>query len=61
MIAHVTQCISQLEYNIENMVNTSKANVALNIIDVSGPIEQENILLQSFESIPGVIRVRSLL
>lgn len=60
VIAHVTQKISQLGYNIERMVNTSRDNIAVNLIDISGNNGPEDVLVKSFESIDSVIRVHSI-
>lgn len=57
-IAHFTQKISQLGYNIEQMVNTSRGNIAVNLLDLSGIREQPDVLSRYFEGIDSVIRVR---
>jgi D-3-phosphoglycerate dehydrogenase len=57
VIAHVTQKISESGYNIERMVNTSRENIAVNLIDISGLNQPPNQLALSFESIDSVIRV----
>lgn len=58
-IAHITQNISQLGYNIERMVNTSRATVAVNLIDITGPTQPDK-LASCFNSIPSVIRMHQL-
>ena len=58
VIAHVTQKISESGYNIERMVNTSRENIAVNLIDISGISELPSRLVKSFESIDSVIRIR---
>jgi len=57
VIAHVTQKISQSGFNIERMVNTSRDDIAVNLIDVSGICKEPEVLINYFESIESVIRV----
>lgn len=56
-IAKITQKISELGYNIEGMINTSRGTVAVNLIDVSGDGKPPENLSKSFEAIDSVIRV----
>ncbi|KTD36330.1 D-isomer specific 2-hydroxyacid dehydrogenase [Legionella nautarum] len=56
VIAHCTQRISQLGYNIERMVNTSRDSIAVNLIDVSGVNSSPKELAKNFSSIESVIR-----
>ncbi|BCA96991.1 D-3-phosphoglycerate dehydrogenase [Legionella antarctica] len=57
VIAHFTQKISQSGYNIERMVNTSRDNIAVNLLDISGVRKDSDLLTRLIESIDGVIRV----
>ncbi|CEG58883.1 3-phosphoglycerate dehydrogenase family protein [Legionella fallonii] len=57
VIAHCTQRVSQLSYNIERMVNTSKENIAVNLIDISGSKEHLERLVKNLLSIEDIIRV----
>lgn len=56
-IAQITQKISELGYNIERMINTSRSTVAVNLIDISGSIKDSKKLTQSLESVENVIRI----
>jgi len=57
VIADCTQKISQLGYNIERMVNTSRDTIAVNLIDISGVHELRDELATHFKAIESVIRV----
>lgn len=61
VIAHVTQKISQLGYNIERMVNTSRDTIAVNLIDISGVKKSSGNLAKALESIECVIKARFIL
>ena len=55
-IAHITQNISQLGYNIERMINTSRADIAVNLIDITGSQQLEK-LTSCFNTVPSLIRM----
>lgn len=55
-IAHITQNISQLGYNIERMINTSRADIAVNLIDITGSQQLEK-LKRCFSTVPSLIRM----
>lgn len=56
-IALMTEIISQLGLNIEQMVNTSRDAIAVNLIDVSGAKERLKVLKTRMRAIPSVIRM----
>ncbi len=56
-IAQITQKLSELGFNIERMINTSRSTVAVNLIDVSGSIKDAEKLNKSLSVIENVIRV----
>lgn len=58
-IGSITQTLSQRGYNIEKMVNNSRADVAVNLIDVSGPKPMPQ-LTQDFAGIDCVLRLHVL-
>ena len=55
-IGKITQKLSQLGFNIEQMENKSRDAVAVNIIDVSGSIKPNPALAAQFEEIPGILQ-----
>ena len=58
MIEKITHLFADNKLNIADMLNKSKGNIAYNIIDVDGVINDD--LLKKFGSIEGVIGVRVL-
>ena len=58
MIEKITHLFADNKLNIADMLNKSKGNIAYNIIDVDGVINDD--LLKKFGSIEGVIGVRIL-
>lgn len=57
LIAQITQKISELGFNIERMINTSRSTVAVNLIDISGSIKNPEQLTKSLSTVEKVIRV----
>lgn len=57
MIAHLSQSISELGYNIDQMINQSRNTLACNIIDLSPKTDDLHALLIALENIRGVLRV----
>jgi D-3-phosphoglycerate dehydrogenase / 2-oxoglutarate reductase len=58
MIEKITHLFADNKLNIADMLNKSKGNIAYNIIDVDGGIN--NDLIKKIGSIEGVIGVRVL-
>jgi D-3-phosphoglycerate dehydrogenase len=58
MIEKITHLFADNKLNIADMLNKSKGNIAYNIIDVDGVINDD--LIKKFGSIEGVIGVRVL-
>lgn len=58
VIADMTQVLSKLGYNIEQMVNTSLDKIAVNLIDIAGHIRSEEELSSQFKTIDSIIRIR---
>jgi D-3-phosphoglycerate dehydrogenase len=58
MIEKITHLLADNKLNIADMLNKSKGNIAYNIIDVDGVINDD--LIKKFGSIEGVIGVRVL-
>lgn len=56
-IAQITQAMSQLGYNIERMINTSRSTIAVNLIDVTGSTNSPEALVNSIKAVSSVIRV----
>lgn len=56
-IGKITETISQLGYNIEQMVNTSRETIAINLIDISGTKDLPEQIAAYFKAIPSFIRV----
>jgi D-3-phosphoglycerate dehydrogenase len=56
-IGKITQKLSQLGYNIEKMVNNSRGNVAVNLIDISGPTNLPERIGAEFKEIESVIQL----
>ena len=56
MVGQITSLLAKYKFNILNMVNKSKLNLAYNILDFDNQVDQNiiNELLQ----IPGVIKAR---
>lgn len=54
IISEVSQCLSNMGYNIEQMENKSCANVAVMLIDLSGPEEKIPMVLNKLKAIPKV-------
>lgn len=58
MIEKITHLLAGSKINIADMLNKSKGNIAYNIIDVDGSVDQD--LLREIASIEGVVAVRVL-
>ncbi|KTD02274.1 3-phosphoglycerate dehydrogenase family protein [Fluoribacter gormanii] len=54
----ITQNISKLKYNIEQMENKSRGAIAVNLIDISGPKESLTQLCEQLKHIPSLMDVR---
>lgn len=59
-IGNITQAISQMGYNIEQMVNTSRETIAVNLIDISGSTKLPQSLGSYFQTIPSFINVHTI-
>lgn len=60
VIALITENISQFGYNIEQMVNTSRDKIAVNLIDISGPKGKLNALHSHIQKLPNIMRISIL-
>ena len=58
MIEKITHLLADSKINIADMINKSKGNIAYNIIDVDGSVNDE--LIKKIGSAEGVIAVRTL-
>ncbi|MGA1824174.1 MAG: phosphoglycerate dehydrogenase [bacterium] len=58
IISQCTNIIAQKETNIANMLNKSKGNYAMNIIDIDGDIHEDTI--EALKNIEDVVMVRVL-
>ncbi|ETR66389.1 MAG: D-3-phosphoglycerate dehydrogenase, partial [Candidatus Magnetoglobus multicellularis str. Araruama] len=58
MIGKISNVFADINANIVNMVNKSKADLAYNILDLDGDISQN--VLAKIRAIPGIIKVRKL-
>lgn len=58
VIADMTQVLSKLGYNIEQMVNTSLDTIAVNLIDIAGKVRNVNELSSQLKTIDAIIRIR---
>ena len=58
MIEKITEILADASINIDEMLNKSRANVAYNIIDVSGNVTSD--ILEKLEGIEGVLKVRKI-
>ncbi|ERP38889.1 phosphoglycerate dehydrogenase [Chitinivibrio alkaliphilus] len=56
MVSQISTVLGESNLNIEGMVNSSRGDIAYNIVDVEGTVEQG--LLEKLESIEGVVNVR---
>ncbi|CAM3050786.1 D-isomer specific 2-hydroxyacid dehydrogenase [Legionella steigerwaltii] len=54
----ITQNISKLGYNIEQMENKSRGPIAVNLIDISGPKESLHKLCDQLKHISNLINIR---
>ena len=54
----ITQNISKLGYNIEQMENKSRGAIAVNLIDISGSKESLSKLCDQLKHIPNLINIR---
>lgn len=59
IIAKITKCISESGCNIERMINTSRGNIAVNLIDISGDAGSMD-LIQTCAALSSVIKVNLL-
>ena len=59
-IALITENISRLGFNIEQMVNNSRDEVAVNLIDLRGSSDKLNELQQGLQALPHVIRINHI-
>ena len=57
MISQITDVLSTLEINIENLINKSKKEIAYTIIDTNQPVLPES--LEQIQNIDGMIRVNT--
>jgi D-3-phosphoglycerate dehydrogenase len=58
MVAQISTILSEKNFNIIDMINKSRDQIAYTLIDSDQPIE--NDVVQKLKSIPGIIRVRVL-
>lgn len=56
-LGKITQTLSELGYNIEQMVNNSRGQLATNLIDISGPGDQHKPVTDKLKELDCVIRV----
>ena len=56
MIEKITHMLADNKLNIADMINKSKGNIAYNIIDLEGDIN--NDLVKKIQSIGGIVAVR---
>lgn len=59
-IGSITQVISQLGFNIEQMVNTSRDTIAINLIDITGPKVSPEQITAEFKKLPSFLRIRMI-
>lgn len=59
-LGQITQVLSKLNYNIEQMVNTSQEDIAVNLIDVSSSHLPPKDLHACFQQMPSVIKAHLL-
>ena len=57
-IGEITDKISRLGYNIEQMENKSRGAIAINLIDLSGPVDPLSRIEPQFKDISSFIKVR---
>lgn len=56
-LGKITETLSEMGFNIEQMVNTSKETIAINLIDISAKTKLPNKLEPFFSQIPSLIKV----
>lgn len=61
VIGKITQKISKLEYNIEQMENKSRGPIAVNLIDLSGSKKSLPQLCKQLKEIPNIMNVRPII
>ncbi|MGQ3892796.1 3-phosphoglycerate dehydrogenase family protein [Legionella sp. CNM-4043-24] len=57
-IGSITESLSKMGYNIEQMVNTSRDNIAVNLIDMTGKAPVPQALAAHFRDIPSFLKAR---
>ncbi|ARB92069.1 3-phosphoglycerate dehydrogenase family protein [Legionella longbeachae] len=60
VIGKITQKISKLKYNVEQMENKSRGPIAINLIDLSGPKESLPELCKQLKEISSLMHVRHI-
>lgn len=56
----ITQKISQLGWNIEQMENKSRGDIAVNLIDISGKLDSHAEITSQFRDIESFVRLRMI-
>ena len=58
MVGQISTILAKANINIDEMLNKSKGDYAYNIVDISGPINEE--IAGAIKNIDGVVKVRIL-
>lgn len=60
VIAEISNAISKSNLNIEQMVNTSHQNIAVNLVDITGDEKELDHMIQDIRKSKNIINIRSI-